>query len=390
MKKFISMACLTFSAALQAAPTMDIAILLDTSGSMQGLINQVRDGLWKTLNNLGEISKNGEKAQLRLALYEYGSGVVNSEANYIQQLVPLTSDHMSVAEKLFATKASGSEEYVGVVIDQAANDLKFSLDTNDFKAIVLAGNETIYQGAKDPIEVAKALVAKEILLNTIYAGAQTRTVYSGGYGGYPRGGYSSDPQVEINPEYAEFKELASIGGGMTLNIDHNDSIPYIESPYDDEIINVTEKITETYLPYGKNGVNEYNRMRNLDRQVRASNNGSYIGWGNYRSGNYGQTNTASWDLVTHYRSEDFDISSFSESDFPLDLQGKTYLEKIEVIKKMHELRLEFENQLNKLQAERKKFVDIKLAELSDNKKDFGSAFKEMIINQLLAQGFIIK
>lgn len=416
MKKFISMACLTFSLALQAKPTMDIAILLDTSGSMQGLIDQVRDGLWKSLNNLGEVKKNGEVAQLRLALYEYGSGTVNSEANYIQQLVPLTLDHMSVAEKLFATKATGSEEYSGLVISQAASDLAFSLDTNDFKAIVLAGNETIYQGPKDPIEAAKELAPKEILLNTIFAGAQTRTVYSGPVGGYPRGGYNSrgcslwshcpapnpqpapapvpappsDPQTEINPEYAEFKELASIGGGLTLNIDHNDSVPYIESPYDDKIITVTESITETYLPYGSSGVDQYNRMRNLDRQVRGSNDGSYIGWGSYRSGNYGQTNASTWDLVSSYRGEDFDISDLKEEDFPSSLQGKTESEKIALIKKMHEKRESLENELAQLQTQRKEYVDKKLSELNDTKKDFSEAFKEMIVNQLKTKGFTIK
>ena len=254
----IMMMALSFSAI--AKPKADIAFIIDTSGSMQGLINQVRDGVWSTLNNLGEIKKNGDIAELRLALYEYGSGVVSSEANFIQLLVPLTTDHMSVAEKLFATKAIGSQEYSGMAIKLATENLDFSKSINDFKSIILAGNETIHQGPVDPLLASSEALDKDILINTIYAGSQTRTVFnSGGTGGFGCGfricqptptPIPSDPQTELNPEFAEFMELAKVGGGMTLNIDQNNSIPFVSSPYDEKIIFTTEAITETYLPFG--------------------------------------------------------------------------------------------------------------------------------------------
>jgi len=171
MKKTMTAIALLMSANLFAKPTADIAILLDTSGSMQGLINQVRDGLWQTINGLGEIKKDGEVADLRLALYEYGSGVVSQEANFIQMLAPLTTDHTVIAQKLFATEAKGGTEYSGMAIQMASTDLAFSVDAGDFKSIVIAGNETIYQGPVDPLKAAEDSLSKDILVNSIFAGS---------------------------------------------------------------------------------------------------------------------------------------------------------------------------------------------------------------------------
>ena len=152
-----------FGVLAASAPTADIAILLDTSGSMQGLIDQVRDGLWKTLNGLGILEKDGVKANVRLALFEYGSGVVPAEANFIQLLAPLTSDHTILAQKLFATKAQGSSEYSGMAIDLATDSLGWTKELGDFRSIVIAGNETLKQGPLDALEAARKANGKETL-----------------------------------------------------------------------------------------------------------------------------------------------------------------------------------------------------------------------------------
>jgi hypothetical protein len=409
MKLPFLVTAMAFSINLFAKPKAEVAILLDTSGSMQGLINQVRDGLWDTLNNLGEIKKNGEVADLKLALYEYGSGVVSAEANYIQMLVPLTTDHMVVAEKLFATQAKGSEEYSGMAIDMATKDLAFSSSMDDFKSILLAGNETIYQGPVEPLVASKAALDHGILVNTIYAGSQTKPVYNplprggGHHGGgtcrnwsctalghAPLVSSSTDTETELNPEYAEYKLLASAGGGMTLNIDHQNSIPHIESPYDQEIIKVTEAITETYLPYGSNGQSEYTRMRNLDRSVRGAGDGSYIGWGGYRSGSYGESTISSWDLVSAYRKETLDLASIKEKYLPKKLQGLSDFEKLELIKEMSSKRQQLETEVSELKLKRKQYVQAKLEAMpegSNPQADFAKAMKAILLKQLKSKGF---
>lgn len=389
---------LLFAHSLYAKPSAEIAILLDTSGSMQGLINQVRDGLWQTLNGLGEIKKEDEVAELRLALYEYGSGVVPAEQNYIQLLVPLTSDHTLVAEKLFATKATGSQEYSGQAIKQATEDLKFSLEGDDFRTIVIAGNETIHQGPTPPLEAAASALARGILVNSIFAGAaeyRPRNIggrFGGGFGP-PQPHPTPNPapphgDPKPNPIFLEWRELAFNGGGKVLNIDHNNVIPHIPSPYDDDIIKKTEAISDTYLPYGKDGQTQYNRMRNIDRQVRGSGNGSYIGWGDYRSGHFGQANYSTWDLVSAYREKKLDLNMVSNAHLPASLRGLPNEVKLKKIVEMNAKRKGLEDEISELRKKRQVHVDKIRGTLSNDQQDnFIQAIKKILVEQLQEKGF---
>jgi len=400
MKKTMTAIALLMSANLFAKPTADIAILLDTSGSMQGLINQVRDGLWQTINGLGEIKKDGEVADLRLALYEYGSGVVSQEANFIQMLAPLTTDHTVIAQKLFATEAKGGTEYSGMAIQMASTDLAFSVDAGDFKSIVIAGNETIYQGPVDPLKAAEDSLSKDILVNSIFAGSQTIQVGGGFSGGgfgcafcprpNPTPAPPTDPQTELNPIFAEWRDLAKSGGGESLNIDHNNSIPYIASPFDARIIAATEEISETYLPFGINGEAEYRRMRDLDRDVRGSGNGSYISWGNYRSGNFGQSTYATWDLVSALREGTLDLAVIPVSQLPITFRWLSPEERLEAVMVMEQKRKNLEDEVADLRAKRKIFVDEQLAQRTqDNEANFADAIKQILVKQLKSKGFTL-
>lgn len=385
-------------------PQADIAILIDTSGSMSSLIAQVRDGLWQTLNGLSKLKKDGKDAELRLALYEYGSGVVSQEANFIQMLTPLTTDHTVVAEKLFATLAKGGTEYSGMAIQMAAIDLKWAENNEAFRSIVIAGNETINQGPVDPLVSAVEAKSKDILVNSIFAGAQTITTFpGGGFGGgfgHCRGFFcpnptpnpvptpAPDPEVKPNPIFLEWKAMAEAGGGEALNIDHNQSLPYIESPFDKEIVELTEEVNKTFLPFGENGSTQYQRMIDLDRQVRSSGAGSYMSWGGYRDGNFGGATQANWDLVTASENEEFDLAAVADEHLPKEMQGMSLDEKLAHIAKFAQKRKELEKKIAELKQKRKEFVDQAIADLGDQgEQDFSAAIKEILVKQLKAKGF---
>src|SRR5436305_222246 len=61
----------------RAAPHIQVALLLDTSSSMEGLISQTRAQLWKIINTLSEAKKSGRHASVQIALYEYGNTLLS-------------------------------------------------------------------------------------------------------------------------------------------------------------------------------------------------------------------------------------------------------------------------------------------------------------------------
>src|SRR5687768_2539477 len=73
-------------------PKVQIAILLDTSSSMDGLINQARSHLWSIVNEFAKAKREGEQAEFEVALYEYGNARLSSKSHFVRQVTPLTTD----------------------------------------------------------------------------------------------------------------------------------------------------------------------------------------------------------------------------------------------------------------------------------------------------------
>jgi hypothetical protein len=77
---------------LQKKPLVQIAVLLDTSGSMSGLIDQARAELWAIVNEFIFAKRGGLDPQVQVALYEYGKSALKQDEGYIRQIVPFTTD----------------------------------------------------------------------------------------------------------------------------------------------------------------------------------------------------------------------------------------------------------------------------------------------------------
>ncbi len=104
---------------VEKKPLVQIAILLDTSGSMSGLIDQARAELWSIVNEFIFAERDGQQPELQVALYEYGKDSLAKEGGYIRQIVPFTTDLDKVSEELFALETNGGDEYCGWVIKEA-------------------------------------------------------------------------------------------------------------------------------------------------------------------------------------------------------------------------------------------------------------------------------
>jgi len=153
---------------IEKQPLVQMAILLDTSGSMSGLIDQARTELWAIVNEFIFASKDGRTPELQVALYEYGKSSLSAEQGYIREILPLTTDLDKVSEELFALNTNGGEEYCGWVIKEATRSLKWSDSPDDLKVIFIAGNEPFTQGPVDYRQACKAAISKNIVVNTIH------------------------------------------------------------------------------------------------------------------------------------------------------------------------------------------------------------------------------
>ena len=113
-----------------------LALLLDTSNSMDGLIEQAKSQLWNITRELSQMRYDKDKMpELQIALYEYGNDGLSGKNNYIRKVVPFTADMDLISEKLFALRTNGGSEYCGAVINDALPQLDWGNADNDLKLI---------------------------------------------------------------------------------------------------------------------------------------------------------------------------------------------------------------------------------------------------------------
>ncbi len=104
---------------------IQIALLLDTSSSMEGLIEQAKSQLWLMVSELTKATCEGQDPKLEIALYEYGNDGLSFDNGYIRQVSPLISDLDDVSASLFSLSTNGGSEYCGYVIDKTIKDLEW-------------------------------------------------------------------------------------------------------------------------------------------------------------------------------------------------------------------------------------------------------------------------
>jgi hypothetical protein len=233
----------------QNPPKIQLAILLDTSSSMDGLIDQTRNQLWQVVNEFAKAKKKGVSPVLEVAVYEYGNDGLSAQNGHIRLVTGLTRELDKVSEALFALTTNGGNEFCGQAIDTALKGLQWSQSQGDIKAIFIAGNEPFNQGPVAYHEAIAAARKKGVTVNTIHAGSYDE----GAQGGW--------------------KEGALLAGGNYMSIDHNHQVAHIIAPQDQKIAELNTKLNQTYVPYGPQGSAASERQAEQD----AKNSGISLG-----------------------------------------------------------------------------------------------------------------
>jgi hypothetical protein len=314
----------TLEAAI-SAPRVQIALLLDTSSSMDGLLEQAKRQLWTVVNAFQNARRDGKSAQLEIALYEYGNDGLSAEGGYIRQILPLTTDLDKVSEQLFALKTNGGSEYCGQVIQKATQQLKWSAEKKDLKVIYIAGNEEFDQG---PVNYAKAIGAakeKGIVVNTIHCGG-------------------------VDALWAKGAKLA---GGQSFSIDHNQAVAHVAAPQDDEIAKLGVELNKTYLGYGSTGKEAKMRQQAQDMNASGSMASATSRAVSKSSRLY---DNSGWDLVDGVKKGKVKVEALKEEELPEELKGKSVEERKAIVAAQEKKRADIQARIQQLNQERGKYI----------------------------------
>ena len=345
---------------------VQLAILLDTSNSMDGLIDQAKTQLWKIVNTFIDAKQNGRTPFVEVALYEYGNDRLNSETQWIRRVQPLTRDLDKISEELFALRTNGGTECCGSVIARATTDLKWDPSPNVYKAIFIAGNEPFNQGPVAPSKACRESIAKGVIVNTIHCGDEATGVSTG------------------------WKDGAVLADGRFLVIDSDKAVVHISAPQDAEIVRLNEELNKTYLAYGAAGSDGVanQTVQDANAMKRAESGAAVQRAVAKASVNY---NNERWDLVDARKGKDFDWKNIEEEDMPESLRGLSNAERDAKIAEMQKQRVELQTKIRQLNKEREAFVAKKLKESGESSDDtLDAAVTRTVRDQAKKKGYVFE
>ncbi|MBN2315974.1 MAG: VWA domain-containing protein [Sedimentisphaerales bacterium] len=342
-------------------PLVQMAILLDTSGSMSGLIDQARIELWAIVNEFIFAKRNGMEPEVQVALYEYGKSSLNAQEGYIRMIVPFTTDLDKVSEELFALKTNGGSEYCGWVIKEATQALQWSPSPDDLKVVFIAGNEPFTQGPVDYRKACKDAISKAIVVNTIHCGSEKEG-------------------IEGN-----WKDGAALADGRFLNIDHNRAVVHIEAPQDKEIAELSAKLNDTYIAFGMSGTIAYERQATQDLNAATASKEALVQRALAKSSfNY---KNESWDLVDAVKGHKTKMEEIEAEQLPENMRKMTPEERKAYIETKAKEREKIQKRIQELNVLRNNYVATEMKKRHGNADTLGKAIITAVREQAVKKNF---
>ena len=340
--------------------TVKIALLLDTSNSMDGLINQAKAQLWDVVNKFSQ-AKYGEtsRPELQIALYQYGNDNLSSREGFVQQVLNFSSDLDEISEKLFSLTTNGGEEYCGEVIHTSLKQLEWGQNPDNLKMIFIAGNEPFDQGSFNYNEATTNAKEQDIILNTIFCGN-----YQQGVDTY-------------------WKNGAIQTGGEYIAIDHNREVVYIDTPYDEIIIRLNKKLNTTYISYGALGQSKMQQQTAQDANAYEMEEAVAVKRAVSKSSRLYKNKQ--WDLVDASEDTDFEVANINKKDLPAELKNKSNSAIEAYIKNKKSQRAQIQKEIREANAQRNAFIAQNQKE--DSNGELENAMLEAIVKQAGDKGY---
>jgi von Willebrand factor type A domain len=326
-------------AATQPVPRVEVAFVLDTTGSMGDLIDGAKRKIWSIASTIVETNPDADVSMALVAYRDRGDA-------YVVQTTQLSEDIQGMYGKLVRLQADGGDdtpESVNEALNKAITGLQWTSGSNVKRIVFLVGDappHMDYAQERQYPEILKDAVKHDIVVNAVQAG----------------------DMVETTPIW---KEIAQFGHGRYIAIPQSGGeVSIIITPFDEDILHLQQELDNTVLPYGS--TEQKSNLEGLMKEKAAAPSSVRIDNSKYYSKRAlkKEVITGGGDLIADYRNKTVDLDKIDDKEMPAELAAKPKAERQAWIATKLDARVKLETHMAELIAKRDAFVATEQAKTS--------------------------
>ena len=316
---------------------VEVVFVLDTTGSMGGLIHAAREKIWSIATSMASASQNPE---IRMGLVAYR----DRGDDYVTRVIDLSSDLDSMYTKLMDFRAGGggdAPESVNQALHDAIHDISWSEDDATYRVLFLIGDAPPHMDYPDDVKYPQTLALaqqKGIVVNAIQSGVNQRT----------------------RPAW---EHIAALGQGAYFQVENTGNAVAIATPYDEKLSRLAAQLEDTRLFYGdeKTRLAQQKKLEANARLRRELSSEALARRDTFNSTASGRANLLTeQELVTGVTSGDVDLESIATEDLPANLRSMTREEQQKVIEDTADKREALQSEIKALAESRQQYIKEKL------------------------------
>ncbi len=348
---------------VEHSPVVDVVFVLDTTGSMSGLIQTAKEKIWSIATTMASAQPTPE---IRIGLVAYR----DRGDQYVTKLTNLSSDLDSIYATLMDFRADGggdTPESVNQALHDAVNGMSWTEGRQAYKAIFLVGDAPPHRNYNE-IQYPEILAAAKemgIVVNTIQSG---------------------DMDATIEP----WTQIAGLGSGHFFQVEQTGNGVAFTTPYDAKIADLSAKIDKTRLYFGSEDDKDKMaaKVRATDKLHASASVESRARRAAFNASAGGRTNLLGKnELVDAVASGDVEMTDMPENELPAVLKPMAPAEQKKYVVRLAEERSELQRQIVGLSTSRDEFLARKVEEAGGMADSLDMQIYEAVKEQAGNAGF---
>jgi len=320
---------------------IEIVFVLDTTGSMSGLIDGAKTKIWNIVNEILQNQKGNAKVKIGLIGYR------DKGDEYITKLTQLSENIDNTYSELmnFVADGGGDEpEDVRRALHEAVNNIQWSNSTSN-KIIFLVGDAPPHEDYQDyPSTIVTAKKAKEkgIIINTIQCGNLSHTDKF-------------------------WKEIAQYASGEYFAIPQDGGSYVMKTPYDEKLETLGYELDKKYIPYGRIKEQRAAKSDKIMKDTKISSTATMEAKADRaKNKTLNRYSYSSNDLIQAIENKKVNLSSLKQEELPEEMQKMSKDEQEKYVGHLVQERKKIKKEITKVSKEREVFIKENSEKSKDN------------------------